>query len=122
MDKKYWKKKLPSLEDVWRPYLKYDDKLNGSQAINEGEPHFYLMVQDPNLRDDEDLTLCCMRDKVVVQHRCRRKDKFGFFQEYDMTHESALAYLEQLPKPFYAFTDDSKLDNLRQSLINKEED
>ena len=122
MDRKHWKKILPSLEDVWRPYLKYDDKLNGSQAINEGEPHFYLMVQDPYLRDDEDLTLCCMRDKVVVQHSCRRDDKYGFFEEYDMTHENALAYLEQLPKPFYAFTDDSKLDTLRQSLINKEED
>ena len=121
MDRKHWKKILPSLEDVWRPYLKYDDKLNGSQAINEGEPHFYLMVQDPYLRDDEDLTLCCMRDKVVVQHSCRRDDKYGFFEEYDMTHENALAYLEQLPKPFYAFTDDSKLDTLRQSLINKEE-
>jgi len=122
MDRKHWKKLLPALEDVWLPYLKYDDKLNGSQAIAEGEPHFYLMVQDPYMRDDEDLTLCCMKDRVVVQHRCRRDDKYGFFEEYEMTHENALAYLEQLPKPFYAFTDDSKLDTFRQSLINKEED
>jgi hypothetical protein len=62
-----------------------------------------------------------MRDRVVVQHRCNDK-KFGFYETYDMTHENALAYLEQLPKPFYAFTDDSKLDTFRQSLINKEED
>ena len=121
MDRKYWKNLLPTLEDVWLPYLKHQDKLNGCQAINEGEPHFYLMVQDPYLRDDEQLTLCCMKDRVVVQHRCNDK-KFGFYETYDMTHENALAYLEQLPKPFYAFTDDSKLDTLRQSLINKEED
>ena len=121
MDRKYWKNLLPTLEDVWLPYLKHQDKLNGCQAINEGEPHFYLMVQDPYLRDDEQLTLCCMRDRVVVQHRCNDK-KFGFYETYEMTHDNALAYLEQLPKPFYAFTDDSKLDTFRQSLINKEDD
>ena len=119
MNRTDWMKTIPSLEKIWIPYLQYDDKLNGSQAIGEGEPHFYLLVNDPYLRDNEHLTLCCTKEKVRVINELK-DPKYGFYEEYDMTHASALKYLEQLPRSFYAFTESGKLDDFRNSLINQE--
>ena len=119
MNRTDWMKTIPSLEKTWIPYLQYDDKLNGSQAIGEGEPHFYLQVNDPFVREGESIILCCTEDKVRVIHELK-DPKSGFYNEYDMTHESALKYLEQLPRSFYAFTESGKLDDFRNSLINQE--
>ena len=119
MNRTDWMKTIPSLEKIWIPYLKYDDRLNGSQAIGEGEPHFYLLVSDPYLRNNEELTLCCTKEKVRVIHECK-DPKYGFYEEYDMTHDACLKYLDQLPRSFYSFTESGKLDDFRNSLINQE--
>ena len=119
MNRTEWMKTIPSLEKIWIPYLQYDDKLNGSQAIGEGEPHFYLHVDDPFVREGESIILCCTEDKVRVINELK-DPKYGFYNEYDMTHANALKYLEQLPRSFYAFTESGKLDDFRNSLINQE--
>jgi len=119
MNRTDWMKTIPSLEKIWIPYLQYDDKLNGSQAIGEGEPHFYLHVNDPFVREGESIILCCTEDKVRVINELK-DPKYGFYNEYDMTHANALKYLEQLPRSFYAFTESGKLDDFRNSLINQE--
>ena len=120
MNRTDWMKTIPSLEKTWIPYLQYDDKLNGSQAIGEGEPHFYLHVNDPFVREGESIILCCTEDKVRVINELK-DHKYGFYEEYDMSHASALRYLEQLPRSFYSFTESGKLDDFRNSLINQEE-
>ena len=49
MDRKKWKKLLPALEDVWLPYLKYDDKLNVELPQNPKSSLFLIVVSLKNL-------------------------------------------------------------------------
>ena len=108
----YLKEHASSLEDLWTPYLIHDSVITSWHAGPQPqakdydpteEPYFCFEVDDPRFRDSERVFFTVTRKGVSVRDMFE-VNKESYCEDYEMTHENCLKYVEQLPKPFHFYT------------------
>ena len=95
----YYEERVPELKTVFKPYLKYIEGVGDITHTNWAsaeEGYFAFQVNDPNIRDDEEVHFRCYETYVEVLH-------LPYGETHKMTHENCLAYLEQIPRSWYNF-------------------
>lgn len=112
--KHHWEEQVPELKETFAPYVKYTEgehnKMHQIWARHD-RGYFAFCPIDPNIMplhltvtDTSDrLDFYCYETGVVVFHFYTGIDNEPFEDVCEMTHENCLAYLEQLPRPFYTF-------------------
>tara|TARA_R100001163_G_scaffold51417_1_gene38806 strand:+ start:1161 stop:1484 length:324 start_codon:yes stop_codon:yes gene_type:complete len=95
----YYKERVPKLKAVFEPYLKYIEgpgDITHTNWASAEEGYFAFQVNDPNIRNDEEVHFYCYETYVKVVDVSNG-------EWHRMTHENCLAYLEQIPRSWYNF-------------------